>query len=222
MDQPYTLPNRIRQGLERISAVLRAEQWSAAQMVGLNPTQMSVLSFLAGRGVKGIKVKDIANHFGVSQPSATDTLAALERKGCVQKFSSGEDARSTLVRISGVGQKFLKTVGLLPSATETSISRLPPHEQADLLLLVVKLIRQFQLAEAIPVQRMCVSCCHFRPHAHIGEKSPHHCAFVNAAFGSQELRIECSDHETADPAIQTAIWTAFTKGSENLQAIDQI
>ena len=218
MDLSQALPNRIRQGMDRVSTVLRADQWSAAQIVGLNPTQISVLGFLAGRGTNGVKVKDIAHHLGVSQPTATDSIAALERKGCVQKLASSDDARTTRVRISGGGRKLLKTVGLVTSATEKSIAQLSPLEQADLLLLLVKLIRQLQLADAIPVQRMCVSCKHFRTYIHAGAVNPHHCAFVNAAFGNRDLRIDCDDHDTADPATQAATWSAFTNGSDNLQA----
>ncbi|MEQ1523000.1 MAG: MarR family winged helix-turn-helix transcriptional regulator [Aestuariivirga sp.] len=218
MDLSQALPNRIRQGMDRVSTVLRADQWSAAQIVGLNPTQISVLGLLAGRGTNGVKVKDIAHHLGVSQPTATDSIAALERKSCVQKLASSDDARTTRVRISGGGRKLLKTVGLVTSATEKSIARLSTLEQADLLLLLVKLIRQLQLADAIPMQRMCVSCKHFRPYIHGGAVNPHHCAFVNAAFGNRDLRIDCDDHDTADPAIQAATWSAFTNGSDNLQA----
>ncbi len=218
MNISQPLPTRIRQGLERVSMVLRTDQWSAAQVIGLNPTQISVLGLLAGRGAVGVKVKDIAHHLGVSQPTATDSITALERKGCVLKCANTDDARSTRVCITDSGRKLLKTFGHVTSVTESSVSQLSSLEQTDFLLLIVKLIRQLQLADAIPVQRMCISCKHFRPNVHAGAVNPHHCTFVNAAFGSRDIRMDCDDHDTADPAIQAATWSAFTNGSDNLQA----
>jgi hypothetical protein len=41
---------------------------------------------------------------------------------------------------------------------------------------------------------------------------------VNAAFGDQLLRLDCNDHESADPAAQAATWSAFKTGTAILQA----
>ncbi|MGH8510685.1 MAG: hypothetical protein ACREU8_04680, partial [Gammaproteobacteria bacterium] len=35
----------------------------------------------------------------------------------------------------------------------------------------------------VPISRMCVTCQHFRPGVYDDPDTPHHCAFVNAAFG---------------------------------------
>ena len=212
------LPARLRDGLDRIAAVLRADQWSASNAVGLNPTQVHVLAFLAGRDKAGIRVKEIAAHLGVSQPTATDCIAALERKSFVLKSVAADDARAVGVRISGSGREILKAVGLAGSATETALAQLAPGEQAELLLLLIKLVRSLQLAGAIPVQRMCVTCRHFTPNTYPDAEKPHHCAFVNAAFGDRHLRLDCGDHEPADPAEQAATWTAFEKEPAFLRA----
>ena len=212
------LPRRIRDGLDRVAAVLRADQWSASNAVGLNPTQTYVLSFLAGRDGSAIRVKEIAAHLGVSQPTATDSINALERKRLVQKSTSSDDARAVSVRITLAGRKILKAIGLAATATDEALAALSSAEQMELLTLLIKLVRNLQLVGSIPVQRMCVTCQHFRPNIHRGADQPHHCAFVNAAIGDGDLRIDCSDHETADPAAQAATWTSFEKGSATLQA----
>lgn len=212
------LPIRLRDGLDRIAAVLRADQWSMSNAVGLNPTQAHVLAFLAGRDGVGIRVKEIAAHLGVSQPTATDSVAALERKRLVQKHAANNDARAVGVRITNDGREMLKAIGMASSATATAVGELAPAEQADLLLLLIKLIRSLQLAGSIPVQRMCVTCRHFRPNIYSDADQPHHCAFVNAAFGDRHLRLDCGDHNLADPAAQAAAWTAFDKRPASLRA----
>lgn len=212
------LPNRLRDGFERVAAVLRADQWTSANALGLNPTQAHVLALLAGRERGGLRVKDIAAHLGVSPPSATDSITALARKGLVRKASEVGDARAVDVHITPEGRALLQAIGMAASATSTALTTLDEAEQAQLLRLLIKLVRSLQIAGAMPVQRLCVTCKHFRPNAHSGALNPHHCAFVNAAFGDRHLRLDCGEHEPADPAAQTAIWTAFDQGSASLQA----
>jgi DNA-binding MarR family transcriptional regulator len=218
--EPFSAPisNRLRDGLDRIGSLLRSEQWSATTALGLNPTQSSALAFLAGRNAEAVRVKEIAAQLGVSQPTATDSIAALERKHLVKKTAAAHDARSVGVQITSQGRKMLKAIGMSASATEQSLKALAPREQTDLLLLLIKLIRSLQVKGSIPVQRMCVTCRHFRPNIYSDAGNPHHCAFVNAAFGDQHLRLDCNDHESADPASQAATWSAFNKGSAILQA----
>ncbi len=213
------LPRRLRDGLDRVSTILRADQWSAANAVGLNPTQAHILSYLAGRGAGGERVKTIAAHLGVTQPTATDSIAALARKGLVAKAADAGDGRAVAVQITEPGRSAVKAIGLSAMATEQALGELAPPEQSSLLLTLIKVIRALQSAGALPDQRMCPTCRYFRPLAHPGEARPHHCAFVDAAFGTPHLRLDCGEHETAEPSVQAATWRTFThEGSAPLQA----
>jgi DNA-binding MarR family transcriptional regulator len=204
------LTRRLRDGLDRLASALKADQWATANMVGLNPTQAHVLTFLAGRDPGGMRVKAIAGHLGVTQPTATDSVAALERKGLLAKQADATDSRAVAVAITQAGRDAVKTLGLAATATERALGALSESEQAELLILVTKLIRSLQQADAISEQRMCATCEFFRPFVHQGHDLPHHCAFVNAAFGTRHLRLDCGEHQSADPSTQAAAWRAFT------------
>jgi DNA-binding MarR family transcriptional regulator len=217
-DQELSLVSRIYEGLDRVSSVLRTEQWAMSHAAGVTPTQVSILALLAGRSASGMKVKDIATLLGVSQPTATDSLQALERKKLVSKSPSKQDARTSIARISSSGRKLLRNFARADVPSRKAIHQLTVLEQVDYLLLLIKTIRNLQQMEAIPVQRMCVTCRYFQPNVHCGAPKPHHCAFVNAAFGNPDLRVECSDHETADPVVQAATWTTLNMGTATPQA----
>lgn len=206
-------------GFDRLAAALRTDQWSQAGAVGLNPTQILALEYVASRYAQGVRIKNIAEHLGVSQPTATDTIVALERKGLIEKKPDAKDARATSVLVTKQGSATLTSLAGAMLATETALSRLEPEEQADLLLLQIKLIRLLQQAGAIPAQRVCVSCQYFKPYSYSDALKPHHCAFVNAAFGDRDLRLDCHDHETAEASVQATTWQKFTKSpSATLQA----
>ena len=207
---PTSVNHRIREALARVAIVMRTDDWNRAKTTGLNPTQLAILQLLEGRR-DGMAVKDIAANLGVSQPTATDSIAALERKGLVAKRNAGTDRRGVNVAITPGGLSALQA-GDGESAAEQSVNALADHEQEDLLVTLVKMITNLQEIDAIPIQRMCASCRYFAPFAHSDAARPHHCNFVDAAFGQRDIRIDCRDHETADPASRAATWDAFTQG----------
>lgn len=218
---PDPVPTRTREGFERIALVLRSDLWASAGEAGLNPAQAQVLALLATRPA-GLRPKEIASHLAVSAPSAADTIAALERKGLLRRTPDPADARAVIARLTEEGRALGGTIATAHSQVTAALAQLSPSEQADLLLTQIKLIRTLQMAGAIPVQRMCVSCRHFRPEAHPATAQPHHCAFVNAPIGDRDLRLDCGEHEAADPSVQSANWTALNRDGRTLQANPEI
>ncbi|RKE85653.1 MarR family transcriptional regulator [Rhizobium sp. AG855] len=209
-ERPLSITVRILEGLARMAMVNRVDDWNRAKALGLNPTQLAILVLLEGRH-SGMSVKDISAHLGVSQPTATDSVLALERKGLVLKQVSETDKRGLAITITREGLSLLsgEHSGTL---ADRAVASLTDDEQQDLLLALIKMIRSLQAENAIPVQRMCVSCRFFAPFAHAGSAQPHHCHLVDAAFGQRDLRVDCREHEPADPASQAATWQAFQKG----------
>lgn len=205
--------DRIGDGFARIATAMRTEAWTAADVIGLNPTQLQILTFLVGRGKAGVRVKQIAAYLGVSQPTATDSINALTRKGFVLKLADPSDARAVAVAATAEGEAAVRRAGMIASATDDAFASLSALEQEDLLLHLVKIIRALQASGAIPEQRMCVNCRYFQPNVYPDSKEPHHCAFVNAPFGQAALRIDCGEYEPADASSQAAAWKIFNRGA---------
>jgi DNA-binding MarR family transcriptional regulator len=202
------LPERLHDGLERLASLHRLEQRQAASPHGLNPTQLAILRLLRHRAA-GFRVKTIARELGLRQPTVTDSLLALERKGLIARRSDPQDGRALLIHPTEAGEAALKAAqGQMPRM-ETALSALSRKEQAALLHIMIKMIRSLLQDEAMPVQRMCVTCRHFRPQADPGSAKPHYCEFVRAAFGSADLQIDCGDHDAASSDRQAAIWRTF-------------
>lgn len=206
---PLSINYRIREGLARMAMIARLDEWNRAKASGVNPTQLAILTLLEGRG-SGMGVKDVAAHLGVSQPTATDSILALEKKGLVVKRADAADKRAVSVALTEDGLAALAHEG--GDLGEQAVGSLEDREQEELLLALVKMIRHLQEQNAIPVQRMCVTCRYFGPFTHPDEDRPHHCHLVNAAFGQRDLRVDCREHEQADPAIRAATWAAFQTG----------
>ena len=212
METPFIAPPvhaRIVEGLERIATALKSDDWVRAQATGLNPTQLAILQALESRS-SGMSVKELSSQLGVSQPTATDSILALERKALVEKRADPADGRAVRIFISKAGRAAIAG-GQASGAVVRATAALHDEDQEQLLVQLVSVIRLLQEQGSIPIQRMCVSCRHFRPYAHADAARPHHCTFVDAAFGQQDLRIDCRDHETADPSVRAATWARFQK-----------
>jgi DNA-binding MarR family transcriptional regulator len=210
-DNPTLISHRLREAFARVATVMRIDDWERAKRAGINPTQLAILELLEGRE-GGLGVKEIAAHLGVSQPTATDSINALVRKGAVEKRAVAGDGRAVAILLTSEGRALLAGDATLEGTTGQAVDALGAAEQERLLLSLIRMIREFQEAGAIPIQRMCTSCQYFAPFAHPGAARPHHCRFVDAAFGQRELRIDCRDHQTADPASRAATWEAFQAG----------
>jgi DNA-binding MarR family transcriptional regulator len=190
-------------GLGRLATVLRMGQWNAAAKAGLNPAQAEILRWIASRPMRQA---EIAAHLGVSAASVSDSISALVAKGLANRQHDPADRRAQRVVPTRTGLALAANLPGGPEPLRTVLAGLPEAERAGLLRTLVRLIRGLQEARAIPSQRMCVTCRHFRPHVHDDPSRPHHCQFVNAAFGDASLRLDCGDHEEAPAEDAAARW----------------
>jgi hypothetical protein len=53
------------------------------------------------------------------------------------------------------------------------------------------------------------SCSYFRPNGHRGA-APHHCDFIDALMGDQDLRLDCGEHAEAPPALRETLWLRWS------------
>lgn len=200
---------RIAHGLARIAMVLRSQAWKSAAEEGITPTQGEVLQHLR-EASDGLKLGELAGKLGVSAPTASDAVSALVSKSLITK-DVGESKRSVRIALSDTGVDVAVRAGEWPAFLADIIATLDETEQTSLLTALTKIIRQLQEQGHIVPQRMCVTCVHFRPYAHADAAQPHHCAFVDAAFGATDLRLNCPDHVPAVADHSAITWQSFNR-----------
>lgn len=198
--------DQIAAGLARLSLFQRTRDWRRSERLGLTATQTQILVHLANRGP--MRVTAVADGIGVRQPTATDAVRALVRKGLVERHPDPADARATLLHLTTAGRKTLRDLEEWPDAMVDAVESLDEDERAAMLRSLTTIVRKLQAGNQIPVQRMCVGCKYFRPRRHDGAK-PHHCNFVDAPFGDAELRLDCGEYESAPEAQAAANFRRF-------------
>lgn len=209
---------RLVVGLSKIGLALKSQAWSRAPAEGVTPTQAQILVLLRDRAA-GARLSAIAETLGVTAPTASDAVASLVAKKLVIRDRDKEDARAVRFRLSRGGRSIAARAGTWPDFLQAAVGTLDAAEQTVFLRALVKMIRALQEAGDIPVQRMCVDCRFFRPHAHRDPQRPHHCAFVDAPFGEHHLRIDCADQDAAATEQRNHQWARWLAGATDSQPI---
>lgn len=194
-------------GLAQIGTFLRSAQWRAGEEQGLTPTQLDILATLARLGA--VRVRTLANHLGVTHPTASDAVSTLQSKGLIEKQTDPADSRAVLVKLTTRGRGITEREDAFPGGFLSAIDELGADDQAGLLRSLTSIIRSLQQDGLIEPHRLCATCRFFRPNAHPGAAKPHHCAFVDAAFSDAALRTDCGDHIEADDVGKHRQWRRF-------------
>ena len=91
--------------LQRLAMFWRANQWLVAKDFALNPTQCEVLTRVAAKPERAIVLADA---FGISQASLSDSIAALDRKGLVRRRRDPDDGRARTIEATRAGTSSLR------------------------------------------------------------------------------------------------------------------
>lgn len=206
------LPQRITAGLGKIALALRQASWRGAGRRRLTPTQGLILTLLR-RHPGGQRLSTVAAALGVTRASASQAVSTLVRKGLVAKHAADGDGRARRVALTSAGRREATRALGWGETVRAAVGTLGLAEQAALLRALVKIIRALQEAGQIAPSRMCITCRYFRPYVHANPRRPHHCAFVDAAFGDRALRVDCPDHTPAPAAEAARAWRAFVRAT---------
>jgi len=189
------LDRKIAVGFERIAQLLKTLIWNESKRSGLGPIQIQFLVALAYDRATQWTVGEIASRFQLTPATVSDAITALESKELVVRTRSEEDKRTVFVALTPEGKRTARAVGKWLNVVQEQISELGSDEKTVLLKSLIRLIAAFQQEGMIATKGMCVFCTYFRPNVHKSATAPHHCAYIDKAFGDAELRVDCPDYE---------------------------
>ncbi len=176
--------------------------------LGLSPTQVEILTMVAA-SQGGMRPSAIAAQLAVSQPTVAESARVLVEKGLIEKTPDPDDARAIRIVLTEAGREEAKRAAGWPDFLVSAAEAMSEQEQEHLLSGLVKIIRTLDDRDQIPVNRMCVTCTHFRPHQHLDPEYPHHCMLVDAPMSPKHLRLDCPEQEPADDETRDAIREAM-------------
>ncbi|MBP6997541.1 MAG: winged helix-turn-helix transcriptional regulator [Phycicoccus sp.] len=179
---------KLAAALDQLARARRLHRQGIATARGLSPLQLDILQALVAGGPSAGAVGSLARELGVSQPTMSDAVKALERKSLV--------ARSTQAGGRPRGLLTVTDAGVTAAAFEdpvVAIARdLPDHLREDLLAATLAIIAGLLELGVITVARNCLTCSFHRHDA-----GGHHCQLLEIDLAPADLRVTCPDHEPA-------------------------
>jgi DNA-binding MarR family transcriptional regulator len=188
---------KIVASLERLSQALRVLLREEAQGHGLSPIQAQFLVHLLFHGVGLGRVGRLARQFDLTRATVSDAVSSLEKKGLVEREHWPEDKRVATLRLTPAGEEVARGLATWANPIEELLASTPPEEKEVVIRFLMRLVASLQRSGVVTIARMCVSCRFFRPDAHPGDGSPHHCAFLDLPLARSDLRIDCPEHKLA-------------------------
>jgi DNA-binding MarR family transcriptional regulator len=189
------LDTKLVAALERVGQALRFELREHAGRYALTFTQAQILLRLRFEHPRRRRVGALAATLDVRQPTVSDAVAALERKGLVERRPDPADARVTALRPTPRGVEVAERLDAWDERARAEVRGLPDQEKQRALSLMLDLIAALQRAGVVGVARTCPTCRFFRFEARPNASAPHHCALLDLPLGPGDLRLDCPEHE---------------------------
>lgn len=193
-----SMASRVAVGLNKLGLALKSQAWAGAAGRGLTPTQGQILALLRARGLRALRLTQVAEELAISAPTASDSVRALVEKGLVKKARAKDDARAVALELTPAGCSEAEQAASWPNFLLSAIDILSIREQEALLIGLIKIIGALIERGHIPMQRMCIICRHFQPNVQPDQDPSHRCGFIDAPLGLKHLRLDCPEFEGVD------------------------
>jgi len=195
---------RIADALARLGSLSRWHENQEALAEHLSPLQARALVLVQRR--RGIRVGALAKELLVTYGTLSAAVSSLEEKGLIAKYVDPDEHRAVNLEVTRKGAAMARRAeAWAGELLAPPVDDLAPDEAAALLASLLKLIRAFERRGTIAAARMCLSCRYFVPHGGRGAR-PHFCRLLEEPIGEADLRVDCPEHEPADPDRLEELW----------------
>lgn len=191
MDTTATLDRKVLAAVERLGRALRAARQTAATRHNLSLLGVGVIETLTDGRPR--RVGDLAAELDVSQPTISDAVTTLDKRGLIARERDPADLRSTIIRLTGEGQGVAIDISTEIGPVLTARSGTAPERETTLRVLLGEIAR-LQQAGIITVNRSCLTCRHYQPPT--GRRRDR-CLLLGLALRGEDLRVNCAEHEDA-------------------------
>lgn len=204
---PFVDTLRLHTLLERLGTLIRADLRKTAAQHGLPVVQLEALHYLALCNRYSDTPAAVAEFFGATKGTTSQTLRALESKGLITKRTDSKDGRVTHCRISRKGRSLVGRT--LPSPLlRGALTHDSAPESDELGDQLAALLRVMQRRGEVRSFGVCHSCVHFRPgdrdDAGVGlARGGFRCGLTGDPLSADDSERICREHERPDEVAST-------------------
>jgi DNA-binding MarR family transcriptional regulator len=185
------LDARLSAAAERVGHAARVLLRAAAAQHGLSIIQAQLLMQVAAAPAQS-SITTLTARFDVRQPTVSDAVTSLQRKGLLAKTRQGRLQRLT---VTEAGSQTVTDLAGWDAPLRSALQQQSQADRGTALELLLRVIAQLQASGVISVARSCTSCRFFRPNSYTDATQPHHCALLRLPLRQVDLRLDCPEHQ---------------------------
>jgi DNA-binding MarR family transcriptional regulator len=163
-----------------------------AEAHDLSSTQLRVLGWLYIGPPPVARSTTLARELNVADPTVSDAVGTLIRKGLVERRRDPSDGRSHQLVLTAAGKALAATVYRWTARAEIAVSKLERDEGELILDSLLQILANLHAAELLPVTRACTTCALLEITAH--EPRSYRCSYYGISMQRSDLRVDCVDH----------------------------
>ncbi len=188
-----TVNQKIINGLERLSKAFRVLLWEESKLYKISPIQIQLLIFCSSHKKEDLKVSFLATEFDLTKATISDSIKVLLKKELLTKTTNVKDTRSFTVQLTEKGNEIVEKTSGFTDVLNESINSFSHLEKGVFLEKLMELIYQLNQKDVISIQRMCLTCYHYKK-----DGNNHYCNLIEKELKNTELRIDCNEHQVLD------------------------
>jgi DNA-binding MarR family transcriptional regulator len=180
------LPSTVDELLQRLRRVTRQREFAH----GLLPAQWDALRYLARANAMSRTPGALATFLGTTRGTISQTLTALESKGCIRRLRNERDRRVVRLELTEAGH------ALLAQDPQELIRRAVddlPHEMSGMMARGLKAVVERLDRKVVQSFGLCRSCL-YCDDARSGQR---HCRLTGEAIAAGDVELICVSHKAA-------------------------
>ena len=193
-DPSGDVTDKLVAALDRIARGVRTHRQATATSLGLTPLQLELLRTLAEAPPPRPTPGELAVELGVSQPTLTESIHALQRKGHLERHADPVDRRRTVLKLTDSGDHLAEEAYRADESLRTIFDALDQTDREQLLQAMLATIGTLLDAGVIQVARTCHTRYFFEPRS---EGAEPRCGLLDLPLPPADLRVNCPEHVTA-------------------------
>lgn len=185
-----SVPGKVIAAVDRIARGVRAHRQAVAGGAGITVLQAELLRTLNHGQPPPAFAGPLATELGVSQPTVSDSLAALERKGYIARTETPTDRRRSTFVLTEAGMELASELARSDDALLAAVTRMPESAQEQALGALLEVISGLLGSGVLAVARTCPTCRFFEE-----QSTGPQCTLLQVALAPGDLRVNCPEHQ---------------------------
>lgn len=177
--------------IDRLDRLARSGEASG----GLNAAQWEALRFVSRANRFSRTPAALAEYLGSTRGTVSQTLIALEQKGCITREESPRDRRSIMLELTAAGQRLLRDDPLRALASD--LAKSAPERLEDIVDMLRGTLLALLARNGGRPFGACYTCRHFASGGGTSARAAHRCKLLDEGLSESDSRAICVEQEPA-------------------------